>query len=195
VDQDHKCGGAAGAQGLAGMARGRDAGSSTVIWHCMCQPQLNSTAHLSARILQVFQEVVSYIKGTAEAISSDSGLLTLSQYLEVLRPTSAAHQPHLLPTLQPSRTVTLVRAYQTLISAPVCLQVGRKRAPNFSSDMRRRVYPVFLKYEKLKVRAHTPTRAAAPELQHACHKMAHWRGRSHTLLTFNVSPRLPDKHC
>lgn len=31
------------------------------------------------------------------------------------------------------------------------LQVGRKRAPNFSSDMRRRVYPVFLKYETLKV--------------------------------------------
>ena len=37
--------------------------------------------------------------------------------------------------------------------ALVCtsLQVGRKRAPNFSSDMRRRVYPVFLKYETLKV--------------------------------------------
>jgi hypothetical protein len=31
------------------------------------------------------------------------------------------------------------------------VQVGRKRAPNFSSDMRRRVYPVFLKYETLKV--------------------------------------------
>jgi hypothetical protein len=34
--------------------------------------------------------------------------------------------------------------------------MGRKRAPNFSSDMRKRVYPVVLKYEKLKVNnAHT----------------------------------------
>jgi hypothetical protein len=33
--------------------------------------------------MQVFQEVVSYIKGAAEAISSEGGQLTLSQYLEV----------------------------------------------------------------------------------------------------------------
>ncbi len=30
-------------------------------------------------------------------------------------------------------------------------QVGRKRAPNFDEDMRRAVYPVFLKYERVKV--------------------------------------------
>ncbi len=30
-------------------------------------------------------------------------------------------------------------------------QVGRKRAPNFGEDMRRAVYPVFLKYERVKV--------------------------------------------
>ncbi len=50
----------------------------------MCGTHSNSTAHQSVGNLQVFQEVVSYIKGTADAISSDSGLLTLSQYLEVL---------------------------------------------------------------------------------------------------------------
>ncbi|CAD7695958.1 unnamed protein product [Ostreobium quekettii] len=55
----------------------------------------------------VFQEILSYIKGSAEALESESGHLTLEEYLEV----------------------------------------GRKRAPNYSSDLRRKVYPVYLRYE------------------------------------------------
>lgn len=34
------------------------------------------------------------------------------------------------------------------------LEVGRKRAPNFSGDTRRLVYGVFLQYEREKARMH-----------------------------------------
>jgi hypothetical protein len=47
---------------------------------------------------QVFQEVVSYVKGSAEAISSESGLLTLSQYLEVQCPETLASTLQCTPT-------------------------------------------------------------------------------------------------
>ena len=63
----------------------------------------------SARCLQ---EIVSYIKGSAEAMQNPTGKLTLEQYLEV----------------------------------------GRKRAPNFTADTRRQVFDVFLQYERDKVR-------------------------------------------
>ncbi|KAK9842411.1 hypothetical protein WJX84_005751 [Apatococcus fuscideae] len=54
----------------------------------------------------VYQEVVSYIKGSREALETAEGFLSLEQYL----------------------------------------MVGKKRAPNFSEQERRRVYPVFQAY-------------------------------------------------
>lgn len=57
---------------------------------------------------------MSYIKGSAEAMDTPNGRLSLEQYLEV----------------------------------------GRKRAPNFSKDTRRLVYSVYLKYEREKGHMH-----------------------------------------
>ncbi|KAK9827525.1 hypothetical protein WJX74_008224 [Apatococcus lobatus] len=54
----------------------------------------------------VYQEILSYIKGSREALETEAGHLSLDQYLAV----------------------------------------GKKRAPNFSQDDRRRVYPVFEAY-------------------------------------------------
>jgi hypothetical protein len=62
----------------------------------------------------VWTDLVSYIKGSAEAVRSSTGHLNLEQYLEI----------------------------------------GRKRAPNFDSELRADVYRVFEGYEKYK-RAHS----------------------------------------
>lgn len=62
----------------------------------------------------VWTDLVSYIKGSAEAVRSSTGHLNLDQYLEI----------------------------------------GRKRAPNFDSELRKDVYRVFEGYEKYK-RAHS----------------------------------------
>ena len=97
--------------------------------------------------MQVFQEVVSYIKGAAEGISSDGGQLTLSQYLEVRWTVSSTLW---CLSRMPLNCVGAIGSHKFAMFC-TSLQVGRKRAPNFSSDMRRRVYPVFLKYETLKV--------------------------------------------
>ena len=61
------------------------------------------------------QEICSYIKGSREALETDTGFLSLEQYLAV----------------------------------------GKKRAPNFSSEDRQRVYPVFLNYQRNLQRAKT----------------------------------------
>jgi len=58
------------------------------------------------------QEICSFLKGSAEAMDSPDGKLSLDSYLEV----------------------------------------GRKRAPNFTADTRREVYPIFEKYEREKLR-------------------------------------------
>ena len=58
------------------------------------------------------QEIMSYIKGSAEALSNPSGKLSLEQYLEV----------------------------------------GHKRAPNFTNDTRRQAYVLYLQYEREKTR-------------------------------------------
>ena len=56
----------------------------------------------------LLQEICSYIKGSREALETETGFLSLEQYLTV----------------------------------------GKKRAPNFSSEDRRRVYPVFMAYQR-----------------------------------------------
>ncbi|GLI67622.1 hypothetical protein VaNZ11_011869, partial [Volvox africanus] len=59
----------------------------------------------------VYQEIMSYLKGSAEAIASPMGHLSLSAYLTL----------------------------------------GRKRAPNFSEEVRGKlVWPIFERYERLK---------------------------------------------
>jgi len=60
----------------------------------------------------VFQEIMSYIKGSSEALESEKGHLKLDQYLEV----------------------------------------GYKRAPNYTAELRRQVYAVYERYEATKVR-------------------------------------------
>lgn len=64
------------------------------------------------QVVLLLQEICSFLKGSAEAMDSPDGKLSLESYLEV----------------------------------------GRKRAPNFTADTRHEVYPVFEKYEREKLR-------------------------------------------
>ena len=60
------------------------------------------------------------------------------------------------------------------------LEVGRKRAPNFTADTRREVYPIFEKYEREKLRLN---RCVSIDLcsayQQLCQQNGHWCCRSH----------------
>ena len=77
------------------------------------KPELQALSAAASNPLVVHpQEIVSYIKGSAEALDSPTGKLSLEQYLEV----------------------------------------GRKRAPNFTADTRRQVFKIFLQYEREKTR-------------------------------------------
>ncbi len=63
-------------------------------------------------VLMRVQEICSFLKGSAEAMDSPDGTLSLERYLDI----------------------------------------GRKRAPNFTADTRHEVYPIFERYEREKLR-------------------------------------------